>query len=243
MKRTISISIMVVGVILATGFANNAVWAGLVTGDPSLPPTEGEYRSPSEYGPEFFGPDIQIVVQDIVYQALAIPSPVRTNVGADEAEAFESTLTAMVNITLFGVPQALVPLTLSGPSEWMAYGKVGNVTGMFTVEIVSMELSGEVIVPILGPVPIILRESPTLPSMGETTITDIGGGLYHIDSFFDVFAEVSPAGGPFIPATDSVHIELVPEPATLGVLVLGGAVLTLSSRFRYQHSVARRKTI
>ena len=227
MKRTISV-LLVVGVVVAAGvpFAGNMAWAGLVTADPSLPPTDGEYRSPSDYGPEFLGADIQIVVQNIAYQALAVPPPLLTPAGPDEIEMFESTLTGMVNITYLGTPLAPVPLALEGPSEWIAYNKVGNVTGIFDVEIISMELFGEATVPLLGPVPILLRESPTLPSMGQTMITDIGGGLYHIDSFFDVFAEVSIDGGQtWMAATDSVHIELVPEPATLGLLLVGGLAL------------------
>lgn len=43
--------------------------------------------------------------------------------------------------------------------------------------------------------PAMIRESPTRPSMGRTSITDLGGGLYRIDSFFDVFTELSVDGG------------------------------------------------
>jgi len=39
--------------------------------------------------------------------------------------------------------------------------------------------------------PIQVRESPTLQSTGQTTITDQGSGLVRIDSFFDVFTELS----------------------------------------------------
>ncbi len=231
MKRIISISIVVIGVILATGFANNAAWAELVTGDPSLPPTGGEYISPSEYGPEFYGGTLEIVLQDIVYQALATPPPAQTPVGPNEQEDFQSTLTATANIKFLGSPLGPVPFALSGPATWMAYNKVGNTTGTFAVEIISMSLSGMVDVPVLGPTQIILRENPNLASMGETTITDIGGGLYHIDSFFDVFAEASPDGGnSWIAAEDSVHIVLVPEPATLGLFLVGGLAILRRKR-------------
>ncbi len=177
MKRAIGISIMVVAGILATGLANDAAWAGLVTADPSLPPTDGEYRSPSDYGPEFVGTDIQIAFRDIVYQALATPPPTRTPIGPDELEDFESTLTAIADVTYLGSPLGSVPFTLSGPSTWLASNKAGNTTGTFQVEIVSLSLSGNVNVPGLGLVPILLRESPTTASLGQTDITDIGGGL------------------------------------------------------------------
>ena len=55
----------------------------------------------------------------------------------------------------------------------------------------SLFLSGDV-----GGHDIQIRESPTLASLGETYIMDIGGGLYDIDSFFDVFTELSVDGGP-----------------------------------------------
>ena len=50
-----------------------------------------------------------------------------------------------------------------------------------------------------------------MPSPGRTTITDIGGGLYQIDSFFDVFTELSIDGGAFQPQTNPAgRMDLVP---------------------------------
>ena len=40
-----------------------------------------------------------------------------------------------------------------------------------------------------------VRESPTLASLGQTTITDIGGGSFKIDSFFDIFTKLSLDNG------------------------------------------------
>ena len=49
-----------------------------------------------------------------------------------------------------------------------------------------------------------IRESPTRQSTGKTAITDLGGGLFHIDSFFDVFTELSVDGGQtWHPSTDA----------------------------------------
>src|SRR4029077_4306857 len=51
----------------------------------------------------------------------------------------------------------------------------------------------------------LLRESPTLPSTGQTTITDTGG-QFHINSFFDIFTEISLDGGAtWTPAQSAVH--------------------------------------
>jgi hypothetical protein len=77
-----------------------------------------------------------------------------------------------------------------------------------------------------------LRIDPTNPSTGMTTETPLGGGLFQISSFFDVFVDLSIDGGvTWTPPTNSSHVTLVdstPEPGTvlligLGLVVLGGA--------------------
>ena len=50
----------------------------------------------------------------------------------------------------------------------------------------------------------LIRESPTRQSLGQTQITDLGGGQFRIDSFFDVFTELSVDGGQtWLPSTDA----------------------------------------
>ena len=82
-----------------------------------------------------------------------------------------------------------VPIVLTGPVQTRVFGKIGNTTGTFDTEIVAMSLTGSV-----GGVSIHIRESPTLPSSGQTTITDLGGGNWQIESFFDVFIELFGLG-------------------------------------------------
>ena len=78
----------------------------------------------------------------------------------------------------------------------------------------------------------LIRESPTLQSLGQTSITDLGGGLFEISSFFDVFTELSLNGGAnWTPSTGSGRVDLIaPEPATLALLGLGLAGFGLSRR-------------
>ena len=77
-----------------------------------------------------------------------------------------------------------------------------------------------------------IRESPTLASTGGHTIMDPPpAGIYHIDSFFDVFTELSLDGGAsWIPSTGPVHI-VNPEPASLSLLAVVAAPL-LCRRYR-----------
>ena len=91
-----------------------------------------------------------------------------------------------------------------------------------------MSLTGD-----LGSFPVEVRESPTQPSTGEVTITDLGGGNFQIDSFFDIFTELSVNGGLFDPDSNGpARMELCPEPASLGLLIIGGLAL-LRRRKRY----------
>src|SRR5437899_936872 len=64
-----------------------------------------------------------------------------------------------------------------------------------------------------------IRESPTLASTGGHAIQDPPPAGFRIDSFFDVFTELSLDGGAsWIPATGPVHIQN-PEPGSLALLV------------------------
>jgi hypothetical protein len=119
----------------------------------------------------------------------------------NEIETFDSQVEAQVDLG-----SGPVPVTVSGPVSIVTYGKIGNPTGTFQTEMISMSLSGDV-----GGIPVEVRESPSLPSAGQTTITDLGGGQFQIDSFFDVFTEISVNGGPFEPQTNGPgRVRLVP---------------------------------
>ncbi|MCP4592031.1 MAG: hypothetical protein GY842_14950, partial [bacterium] len=121
-----------------------------------------------------------------------------------EIETFDSVLTAD---TIWG------PVQLSGPvTTRVSGGYSSGATGTFPAEIASMDLSGDLFGMLIE-----IRESPVLPSEGATTIDDLGGGLYQITSFFDVFTEVRIDSGPW-DAQDSPagHMELYPTGLSTG---------------------------
>ncbi len=77
-----------------------------------------------------------------------------------------------------------------------------------------------------------------LPSPGHTTLTQVGGGNWAVDSFFDITYRIDFVGRPggalagmSGSTTGTIRMEAVPEPATAGLLlVAGGAALARRRR-------------
>ena len=100
----------------------------------------------------------------------------------------------------------------------------GNV-GSWDTEMVALSLIGDV-----GGISIEIRESPSLPSPGHHSAIDLGNGQFQVDSFFDVFTEISIDGGAFTLANDALHVEITPEPTMIGLLGIGSLILRRRKR-------------
>src|SRR5258708_36218185 len=85
----------------------------------------------------------------------------------------------------------------------------------------------------------LIRIDPVTPSTGMTTISDAGGGLFRIDSFFDIFTDLSIDGGQTwtpsqstqnhsgdILQLQSASSSTVPEPSAM--LMLGTGLLGIA---------------
>ena len=176
---------------------------------PLLPPTEGQYVSPALWHAIYntYG----VALSDPAHSRFV--NIVRTSQPGYEQEQFNSTLMANTN---YG------PVTLNGPVVTRVYGYTSGAMGTFNTEIVSMTLSG-----VIGGMSVQIRESPTLQSTGQTSIVDLGGGNYTIDSFFDVFTDLRIENGPW---DDGEYpdgpptMAFIPEPSTLSLLALAGLV-------------------
>ena len=95
---------------------------------------------------------------------------------------------------------------------------------IINTEMLQLDISGGGL-----PAGVRIRESPTLASMGKTTIlADTPSGPYHIDSFFDVFTELSiDDGQTWIPSGSAMHIVgNTPEPSSVILALLGALSLS-----------------
>jgi hypothetical protein len=223
MKRQIGLMLATLGLMVVFG---SAAWAhppngiGMDTPNPNLPPP-GVYLTPDQVHATYTGQDLKIVLQAIQHQPFG---PGQTTHGPDgERHLFGSGLHGEMTCTGSACPFPGAPVQMEGNVQTIALGKgPTDTTGIFETEMLSMNLQG------VGPTPpfVMIRESPTLPSKGRTSIEAQGGGMYHIDSFFDVFTELSLDGGMTWlkkagPNGSRVFLNGVPEPGSIVLLALG----------------------
>src|SRR5258708_3547353 len=132
---------------VALAILNAPSGASLITNDPSLPPgPNGGYLSQYHATYTTGGPVFNL--HDFIHSGFT--NIIRNDVGPNQFESFDSTLTGLADIS---PGPSNVPISLSGPVQTEVFGKVGNVTGTFNTEMLSMNLSGG---------GIMVRESPTL---------------------------------------------------------------------------------
>ena len=231
------------------GVALSAAWvqaSGIDTPSNILPPLDGRYLSPqdvhAQYGTNldalkllFKRPEHHVILCE---QHSGAPGGMNTKfpdpvLGPHEAETFCSEAKGKGEVFApGGNPSSTGEFNIQTTNTFLPnvrtvvenrYDALGNLrdTGVFDTEMLQLDLQGTVNVPGLGTHTFMIRESPTLPSRGKTTISGPAGGPYHIDSFFDVFTEISIDGGPYIPSTGSNRMELVPEPSSIVMASLG----------------------
>ena len=189
-----------------------------VGSSPLVPPADGAYVSPQQVHAEYVAAGVDIVLQDIVH--IGFTGIVRTPGGSGTTENFNSTV--LGNVSTNGIGGPFNPISLTGPVTVFlnGYTTLGQL-GTFDTEMQQLDLSGSGVK---------IRESPTKASTGQTKIEDIGGGLFKITSFFDVFTELSLDGGQtWISSTDSTHVDLVntPLPGALPLFATGLGALGL----------------
>ena len=170
---------------------------------PNLPPPEGKYVSPQQYHVLYAQ---GIIIKNISHQRFTQSQPPPPPPpGTVQVHAFSSTVEmdvsndGGVNFQRLSAPaQVQVRVT---------YGSEGGGTSYYDTEMLQLDLSGGGL-----PAGVMVRESPTLPSKGKTSVRQAAGG-FMIDSFFDIFTELSVDGGQnWSPAQGSAHVDLRGDP-------------------------------
>ena len=156
---------------------------------------------------------------NLIHRAFTTCTPVPT-AGNSVTDTFSSTL----DFDLSTNGGAAVHHSVPGAQTSVIVTNAGSVgsTTTYSTQMIQLDLN-------LGG-GVLIRESPTLQSNGQTQITNSGGGIFQIDSFFDVFTELSiDNGASWTPSTsvngggpiaNHVALAVVPEPATLSILGL-----------------------
>ncbi|MCX5684554.1 MAG: PEP-CTERM sorting domain-containing protein [Planctomycetota bacterium] len=223
-KRSVAVAAMMAMVLcLAAGGAG----AGMVSPTDQVPTPGGVYQGDNTV---FFSP-VGIVVTNVkLVPSTGVPTYVPpTTGGTITANSFFDIFTE-VSVdgggTFTPMSASSVPSTIR-----ITGGASGGGVRSFDTEMLSLNISGGTL-----PAGVMIRESPTLASNGQHSITDLAVGTYQIDSFFDIFTELSVDGGAsWMPAQglqgpSAMHVVLTPEPATMTLLGLGGLVALIRRR-------------
>jgi hypothetical protein len=208
-----------------------ALFADLVGTSPDVPPANGVYSLT----------DTCITV--VCLENITIGHFVTTSstiTGGNELTESNVILSANVFQNVLGMPGAFIsPIQLTGSADITFFSKSALAeTGAFNAQLTSLDLSGS-FTGLGGFHTAEAMLNPAIPSSGNTTIsvlTPIGSPtvkLFSINSFFDVFAELSIDGGPFVPGPERTGtLSSTPEPGYYAVV--GGmlAMLFMGRIFR-----------
>jgi hypothetical protein len=187
-----------------------------------LPNHRGGYVSPAQYHALYDNVlRLDKVFHYGFFTSYAPPAP-----GITDTHSFG----ALMELTgVFNYLGTWYPFTLTDVPNTTTVSITGlSSPGDFSTEMLALNLSTPTPVGV-----IMLRESPTLASTGHTTFTSVSGG-YQIDSFFDVYTEISlDSGATWIPSDGFVRVEYVcPEPASTALALLGFGLVAMCRRSR-----------
>lgn len=218
----------IVAAIALTGVFITSAYADIVSLTPNAFGGGLEY---AKNGP----PDKWIEIQGWDWEVEAESSWVRTGVvslnppplGGSSVSPFTDTGSLSIGIT--GLPPSAPQSIVHSMTVLQAHSPLSQI-GHLVLDTEILQMDYAFTHPILGP--LMFRESPTLMSLGQATVTDLGGGQFRISSFFEVFLELSIDGGQsWVPSTTGAsRWEVVPAPGAAALLGLGGLVATRRRR-------------
>lgn len=224
------------GLIMLGALGAMSASAQFTTPTPTLPP-QGDtfllHNPPITFGGvlvEGLGVyDFEMLALSLTSASAGIIPPEDPGVGTP----WSVTLEGSVSVVVVGLGALNVPLTGTASGTTTLREPPTPGVAYYDTKMSQLELFDA------GGVGVEIRESPTKQSLGVVSSTDVGAGLYRIDSFFDVFTELSMDSGiSWIEASGSAHLANspasgeVPEPGTwaVGAAVAGLGLLAWRRR-------------
>jgi len=230
------IGFLAAGVALSGALAGSAQ-ASVVTPTASLPLIGIPYVSPPPGAGCFtiatacVNPGAFILTNPVIYSYSGGDQIITAGV------TYDATLTPPMETNIIG------SVDLAGTVEMTVIGRASNTeTGSFTVDITELSLSGPLSLsgsPLDGRTLMVgLDASET--SSGTTTIV-ADGAAFKIDSFFDVFADITLDLPTTSPSTSvgPIFLVAVPEPSSWALALLGFAGLAFAA---YRRPIHRRSS-
>ena len=185
---------LLIAVVLALALPAVQAVAQNTFGSDCIPP-------PSTYASQFHarysdGTNVYDLTQPKHERFTSCDPPPAPNPGSSTQHSFGSQVSG--SLSMNGGPQQ----SLLCPANTMVRVTGNHQTGstrFFDTEMLQLDLIGGTLPP-----GVLIRESPSKQSTGKTAISDLGGGQFRIDSFFDIFTELSVDGGQtYHPSTDT----------------------------------------
>jgi hypothetical protein len=200
--------------------------AAIISSTPTLPPLGVPFIAPTGVG--CFGALNVCVTSGAISFTSVDPSTFDVNGQHITGDATYQGLITMSGQT--------TPLTLTGPITMGVEGRTFDTQlGSWNTDLDGLSLSGMVLGHMLT-----LKLDPSNESTGMASVELIGGGdqdqpLYRIDSFFDVFVDLTLDSIPPLHTTRGpIHLTLAAEPASLALLA--GPILGLAAVRRRRHA-------
>ena len=212
---------LVVSLAIASCFSwagHGSALAAVISGTPTLPLLGVPYSSATGVGC-FPTAGFCIEAGSLTFTALSSKSFNTSGEDLTMQASYTGTLTDTSD-------HILGPLLLTGSVEEQVLGRTFSTeTGSWNTKLVSLALSG----PLQGHT--LSLGLGASDSTGTNSIDPIGGGLYQIDSFFDVFVDLTLDTNTPLHATRGpvlLTLQPTPVPAPAGLTLLAAPVLFLS---------------
>jgi len=203
----------IAAVLIVAGFASaGAQEAGVTVSRVTLPPAEGAYHGGTHLFPAA-GARLTCSTHGGFSGSVAPPTMPGTTVIADYRATFIGELvlgSAATDVHPISEPVHMV--------ERITFGERRGDVQVLDTEIVALDLKGSDL-----PRGVLVRESPSRGSFGRTTITTLERGRTRIESYYDVWLELSTDGGRSWHAAEAaVRMSIAPEGAARRGISTGG---------------------